>query len=139
MRTFYKLVGSVKSLPIIEIIRFLTIGVLATIFHSVLYLFLLLYLDLHEQLANLLSFLCAFIFSAFGHLLFTFEIIPDQRLYSIIKFFVVAIFGYAMNSFFVYLTVNFLELDAKVAVLFMLFFTPPFTYLASKFWAFSRS
>lgn len=125
------------TLPFAEILRFGSVGALATAIHSVVYLIAL---DIvSPQIANIAGFVCAVCASYFGHRHFSFRTDPQRRAparRAAFRFGVTSGLGFVLNAGFVALTTTVLMQPAWVAVGFIGVVTPILTYCLLKFWAF---
>lgn len=123
---------------IFQIIRFGAVGFLATAVHSGVYIFVLHSTDMTAQVANFFGFLAAVIVSATGHARYTFQVAPERRNKGMLRFIGIAILGFALNAYFVYLTTDVIGLKPEFAAWFILCATPVFIFLMSKYWAFAH-
>jgi putative flippase GtrA len=122
---------------IAEMGRFGSVGLAATAVHAGVYAILVSQASAPAQLSNLVAFAIAFVVSFLGHHHFTFQASGRSAGGAAIRFLVVALAGFALNAGFVALTTQKLDQPPVVAVLFMLFVTPVFTYVLAKLWAFA--
>jgi putative flippase GtrA len=120
-----------------EIARFGSVGLVATAVHAGVYAALVSLLSAPPQSSNLVAFGIAFVVSFLGHHHFTFRGPKRSAGSAALRFFVVALAGYALNAGFVALTTQKLGKPPLVAVIFMLFVTPVVTYMLAKLWAFA--
>jgi putative flippase GtrA len=120
-----------------EMARFGSVGLAATAVHAGVYAGLVALAAVPPQLSNLVAFAVAFAVSFLGHHHFTFRGQRRSAAGAAVRFFVVALAGYALNAGFVALTTEKLGQPPLVAVLFMLFVTPVVTYVLAKLWAFA--
>ena len=121
-----------------RLMKFASVGVIATLVHSLLYIFFLNFIGLHDQLSNFSGFLFAFLVSYYGQRHWTFydkEI--ESEIQTTLKFFVSSLSSLGLNAFWVYLTVDVLLQPPEHAVLGMMFITPAIIFLLLKFWVFT--
>lgn len=111
-------------------LRFILVGGLATLVHILVAGTLLALSALRPYGANLVAFLVAFGVSYCGHRYLTFA-----RQGSILRFFVVAIAGFALNNLLLTGLLA-LGLSAFLAIVVATALVPVFSYLASSLWAF---
>ena len=119
-----------------QLTRFGVIGILATAIHAIVYGGLVRFGAALPQLANLVAFMIAFVFSYMGHSRFTF---PDKRHSASrtgSRFLAAALFGYVLNAGAVFLTTYVLGWQPAAALFFMVLVTPTAVFLLSKYWAF---
>lgn len=122
-----------------ELLRFGSVGLIATAIHSGVYLTALHFMI--PQAANLGGYLCALLVSYLGHGKVTFRQsaqdaeAPSGRRW---KFAIVSMLGLFLNSAFVYLCENVLASAPWVAVIFIGGITPAITYIFLKLWVFAE-
>ncbi|MDO5758452.1 MAG: GtrA family protein [Rhodobacterales bacterium] len=120
-----------------ELLRFGSVGLLATATHALTYLALLAVTVPH--IANLLGFCLALVFSYWGHSRFTFtnhkaDTWEERR--RRLSFLAVALLGLALNTGFVHLTTLVLRLPDWSPVILIACVTPALTYILLKLWVF---
>lgn len=111
-------------------LRFILVGGLATLVHILVAGTLLAIFEPQPYVANFIAFLVAFGVSYCGHRYLTFA-----RRGSILRFFVVAIAGFALNNLLLTGLLA-LGLSAFLAIVVATALVPVFSYLASSLWAF---
>lgn len=127
---------SLKTPFIKNILKFGIVGVFSTIIHSTIYLIGIKQTALDAQVANLIGYLSAVIFSYFSHKFWTFsQPARSHSFSSITKFFVASTFSLGLNSFWVYLLSS-THIPTHFAVVGFLFFTPIITFVLLRFWVF---
>lgn len=128
---------------IFTLIRFGIVGIIATLVHIFSAWILLDNLQINNAIiANTIAFLIAFIFSFLGHYFWTFKANKDNINIrkSIIKFFIIAVTGFSINTFLLSILLYFnIVADEKFAIIIALIFVPIFTYILSKFWGFKSN
>lgn len=128
-----------SSQLLFELLRFGSVGLIATAVHSGVYLTALHFMI--PQAANLGGYLCALLVSYLGHAKVTFRQssqdaeAPSGRRW---KFAIVSVLGLFLNSVFVYLCEHTLASAPWVAVIFIGGVTPVITYIFLKLWVFTR-
>ena len=119
------------------ILRFGIVGVLATLTHICVVVGLSFTTSLHPVTMNSLAFCLAFLVSAYGHMRFTFHFKGD-RFPALVKFFIVALISLAISNFALYGFVKSSLVKVSIAQAIAIFIVPVFSFVASKFWAFSE-
>lgn len=122
-----------------QLTKFASVGLFATGIHTLVYGILGHSLD--PFLANLIAFLIAFVFSYSGHFLWTFRSQTGgakiHRAFNYqLKFLMVALSGLFLNSFAVWVVIEWLQFDYLFAVVPMIFVVPLLTFVLAKFWVF---
>lgn len=118
---------------IAKLSKFGAVGITATITHISIFTLLRNFFSLEEQLSNFIAFLFAFSFSWCGHYFWTFQSGGKQ---SIFFFAIVAVIGYSLNSFWIWLAITNYDLADYYAIALMVLITPLITFTLSNFWAF---
>ncbi|MBW2187410.1 MAG: GtrA family protein [Deltaproteobacteria bacterium] len=117
--------------------KFVVVGVASTCVHSTIYLLFLWLASTTPQLANMLGFVCAFIVSYLGQRYWTFQNIRiGNERKSKIKFICSAFLSYGLNSFFIWLIEQKLELNPEYALFGIVLITPLLAFLVFKLWVF---
>ncbi|MGE3877313.1 MAG: GtrA family protein [Parvibaculaceae bacterium] len=121
-----------------EFIRFGLVGGAATLVHAAVYTGLITWTAIAPQITNLIGFASAVGISAVGHHHFTFRAQAGKRsfLSSSWRLVVPALLGLSLNAFFVYLVEHILSMDARLAIVPMIFVTPVITYGINRSWVF---
>ncbi|RKQ96325.1 putative flippase GtrA [Kushneria sinocarnis] len=115
-----------------RITRFGLVGGAATLIHLMVAGALLgLFAGLSPFIANVVAFLVAFLVSLYGHRHITFN-----RQGSAVKFFVVALAGFALNNFLLASMLAMTPLPDFVALTISTLAVPVVSYLAARLWAF---
>ncbi len=134
-----------SSMPFFSFIKqglkFGVVGLIATPIHVAIFVLLIETTGMHPSYANALAFVVAFSASFLGHLHWTFAVPGNstRRPWGrpLLKFVVVALFGFALNAFAVYIVVDVLSAPYLYAAVFMVTVTPGSVFLLSKLWVFS--
>lgn len=125
---------------IFTLFRFGIVGIIATFIHIFSAWILLDNLQINNAIiVNTIAFLIAFIFSFLGHYFWTFKAAENNTNIkkTIIKFFIIAITGFLINTFSLSILLYFNVIaNEKFAIVIALIFVPIFTYVLSKFWGF---
>ncbi len=131
-----------KSLRIINRfspIKFIIVGGLSTSVHALVYLFVLHWLLLHPQIANLCGFLTALFVSYIGQRSWTFSSVKIRHEHSAkIKFILSSLFSYLLNSFWVWLNSYVFVLPADFSLIGIMLITPFVTYYLLTSWVFKN-
>ncbi len=121
--------------------RFGIVGIVATLTHVAIYVAVVAAAGLHPGFANFIAFVVAFGVSFFGHFRWTFAAPDGGRRPSwrkpLLKFILVALFGFSLNAFAVYFVTDVAQLSYLYATLFMLTVTPAAVFVLSRLWAFA--
>lgn len=128
--------GAMPSL-LLQAGRFGVVGLGATLVHVLVYAGLIELLGIAPLLANTLGFATAVNVSFIGHRRWTFS---DQRQgraqRSLARFWVVSLFGFVLNTLFVWLVTGPLALAYGWAIPLIAGVTPLLTFVSSRVWAF---
>ena len=122
-----------------QVMRFGSVGVLATLANGAIYAGLTAFFGLQPLLSNLLAFLVAFALSFQGHFHWTFGDDSDGRRHksaALPRFLIASLLGLCLNSLIVYLIVHVWTLSYLYALFGFVFVTPPVLFLINRFWAF---
>jgi len=120
-----------------QIVKFLGVGVAATLTHVTVALIAEGVVELPALFANFLGFSVAVFVSYFGHTIFTFQVKKNHSVY-LPKFIVVALLGLCVSSLITYVVTSRLGIRFEWAMLLVTFCVPAVTFTASKFWAFAE-
>jgi putative flippase GtrA len=127
---------SKKANLIREIVRFILVGILATLVHITV-VWSIIRADMAlPLLANLIAFLIAFFISFLGHFYWTFNS-QLPRNYAAARFFLIAAVGFFINSFVLFLLLQQSWIASEWAAVTSTLFVPIVTFIASRFWGFS--
>lgn len=127
-----------SHIPILS--KFFGIGVFATFLHGAIFSFCIAAHIASPQVANLLAYLVAVIFSYVGQRYWTFSRGESQgHTRSILRFSVVSLLAYGINAFWVYATTAWLSLSPYYALLGIGIVTPLVTFALLKLWVFTGS
>lgn len=113
--------------------KFGVVGIVATLLHVAVYALLIESAEFPAQAANVTGFVAAVLVSFAGHTRWTFD---KSGSGVFIKFFITAVTGIGLNSAAVHIIIEWLTAPYFYAIPFMIFITPPATFMISKFWAF---
>ena len=117
---------------IATLIRFTTVGLLATIVHIGVAAIILFYINEALFLANFIAFIVALNVSFFGHRFFSFK---RNGIFG--RFFIIALSGFAYNNIILSGLVYFKITGGVVAITFSTLCVPLIIYLLSRFWVFT--
>ena len=116
----------------LTIIRFVIVGVMATLTHLLLATAMLaLKTGMSVFLVNFFSFCGAFPISYFGHRNFTFGTLGSGR-----KFALAAVGGFLANTFLLRLVISILNIGGLAAIVISTLTVPIFIYIVSRLWIF---
>ena len=123
--------------------RFLTVGVIATAVHLLVFSLCMQFLSVTALTANGLAFLAAVLFSFFGHFRWTFaEGMRDRRGDRLgtrfLRFLVTALLGLGLNSLIAWFVVDLKGLPYYVALPPMAIVAPAVMFLLSRTWVFPQ-
>lgn len=125
----------------LQVLKFGSVGLAATLTHVSLFIFAVETLGLAPLVANVTAFSFAVLVSFTGHFHWTFRPPPGEARRewtgALTRFIAVALFGLALNSLVVYVTVDLLRMPYLVAAALMASLVPVFLFLLSRLWAFA--
>lgn len=128
-----------SAIPIIDefkrIMRFGFVGIIATAIHMVVALSCKYYFSAPPQLANIIGFMIAFIFSFTGQYFWTFKSKASLPK-AILKFFLVAFSGYLISAFLLFTLSEISVFNDYYNLVVSIFIIPLITYFAGKYYAF---
>jgi putative flippase GtrA len=116
--------------------RFVLVGIGATAIHVLIYSGSIELLGAAPLLANALGFASGVNVSYVGHRRWTFRGTASGGRRSLVRFWAVALFGFALNSAFVQLVTGTLQLHYGWSVPLIAGVTPVLSFAISKWWAF---
>ena len=116
--------------------RFVLVGCGATLVHVLVYAASIEFWRLQPLLANALGFAAGVNVSFVGHRRWTFRGTAAEARRSFVRFWVVALLGFALNSLFVQLVTGTLGLHYGWSIPLIAGGTPVFTFNLSRAWAF---
>ncbi|HVF83651.1 MAG TPA: GtrA family protein [Sphingomicrobium sp.] len=120
-----------------QLMRFLVSGATVTALGVGVYALVALVLGWHPQLGNLLAYLIAVATGYLLHSRWSFRDHGGERGgHTVVKFLVVSLVSYALNSFWVWLCTEALDLSPAWPILPMLFVTPLVTFTLNRQWVF---
>jgi len=126
-----------KSKFLEVIIKFASVGLIATLIHAAIFWIFLELAITPPQTANLIAFLCAFLFSYWGQTNITFSTsLQDNKLAIFTKFSITATFGYVLNSAWVFITQETLSINPQWAVIGIGLITPIITFIFLSNWVY---
>jgi putative flippase GtrA len=121
----------------LQLIRFGIVGSCAAAVNMLIVIWLVENFYLNPLLANIFAFLIAFNISYIGHRHWSFANTKLRHRTSIPRFLLVAISSFILNEGLFYLFLNLFHWYYILALLLALLIVPIFTFVTSKFWAFS--
>ena len=120
-----------------QLIRFVISGATVTALGVGAYALVALVLRWHPQVGNLLAYLVAMGSGYVMHSRWSFRDHGELRTHATkVRFAVVSLISYALNSFWVWLLYTRLDLDRATPIVPMLFVTPAVTFLLNRQWVF---
>jgi len=120
-----------------QLVRFVISGATVTALGVAVYALVALVLRWHPQLGNLLAYLVAMATGYVMHSRWSFRDHGGERTQATkIRFVIVSIVSYALNSLWVWLLFTQLQLGRAAPILPMLFVTPAVTFLLNRHWVF---
>jgi putative flippase GtrA len=120
-----------------QLFRFIISGALVTALGVGVYAVVALLLLWHPQLGNFLAYAVAMATGYVMHSKWSFRDHGAERTHSTkVRFVIVSLISYALNSFWVWLMTEPLDLDPAWPILPMLFVTPAVTFLLNRHWVF---
>jgi putative flippase GtrA len=120
-----------------QLMRFAVTGAFVTALGVAVYALVALVLRWHPQLGNFLAYVVAVATGYFMHSQWSFRGHGSKRTHATkLRFAIVSIISYALNSFWVWLLYNFLDLGRAAPIAPMLFVTPAVTFTLNRQWVF---
>jgi putative flippase GtrA len=120
-----------------QLARFAVTGAFVTALGVGVYAIVALALRWHPQLGNFLAYVVAVATGYVMHSQWSFRGHGSERTHATkLRFVVVSIISYALNSFWVWLLFTHLELGRAAPILPMLFVTPAVTFVLNRQWVF---
>ena len=120
-----------------QLARFVISGAFVTALGVGVYALVALGLRWHPQLGNFLAYAVAMATGYFMHSRWSFRDHGGERTHATkVRFVIVSLISYALNSFWVWLFTSALGLDPAWPILPMLFVTPAVTFLLNRQWVF---
>ena len=120
-----------------QLIRFIISGAFVTALGVAVYALVALVLRWHPQLGNLLAYLIAVGSGYLMHSRWSFRDHGGERTRSTqVRFVIVSLISYALNSFWVWLLFTHLDLGREAPIVPMLFVTPLVTFALNRQWVF---
>ena len=122
------------------ITRFLSVGLIATAIHALVYLVITTSFTINPQFANVSGYVCAFLFSYYYQMNWTFsERQKKSGGVSFFRFLATSLMGLSLNAFFVFVVTDLLILPAPYAIVGIVFITPPLTFVLLNLWVFPET
>jgi len=120
--------------------KFALVGIAATLTHAGISGFLLETGALPAMLANLAGFAVAFGVSFCGHFYWSFSHLRQQgtALKAMLRFFLIAVSGFALNSSVLALWLSFTPWPDLLGLMVSIAIVPALTFAAARMWAFSH-
>jgi putative flippase GtrA len=120
-----------------QLLRFVISGAFVTALGVAVYALVALVLRWHPQVGNLLAYLIAVGSGYWMHSRWSFRDHGGKRTRSTqIRFIIVSLISYALNSFWVWLLFTHLDLGRGAPIVPMLFVTPLVTFVLNRQWVF---
>ena len=120
-----------------QLARFVVSGAFVTALGVGVYAFVALVLSWHPQLGNFLAYVVAVATGYFMHSQWSFRGHGSERTHATkLRFAVVSVISYALNSFWVWLLFTQLHLGRAAPIVPMLFVTPVVTFTLNRQWVF---
>ena len=120
-----------------QLARFIISGATVTALGVAVYALVALVLRWHPQLGNFLAYVVAMVTGYLMHSRWSFRDHGGERTHGTkLRFIIVSVVSYALNSFWVWLLTDALNLDPAWPILPMLFVTPAVTFMLNRQWVF---
>ena len=120
-----------------QLARFAMSGAAATALGVGVYALVALALRWHPQLGNFLAYVIAVATGYFMHSTWSFKGHGSERTHATrLRFVIVSVISYALNSFWVWLLYTYLGLGRAAPIAPMLFVTPAVTFVLNRQWVF---
>lgn len=120
-----------------QLLRFGTVGLLATAIHATVYWYLTARFNIGALLATVAGFCAAFSVSFLGHRYWTFAHNSSGFSASLLRFLLTSLLGLCSNAYIAWLLVDRMHLPANTALLGVVFLTPLLVFVLSRFWVFA--
>ncbi|MBU2876726.1 GtrA family protein [Aliiglaciecola lipolytica] len=122
------------------LVKFFSVGLIATLIHSGIFTLCIALQLMSPQLSNFIAYWVALTVSYIGHQYWTFSGNQQHsQKHTILRFISVSFLGYALNSLWVLITTDSLNLSAYYALIGIGFLTPLITFSLLKLWVFTNS
>jgi putative flippase GtrA len=120
--------------------KFALVGIAATLTHAGVSALLLEIGHVHAMLANLAGFVVAFGVSFSGHYYWSFSHLRQHNaaLKAMLRFFLIAVSGFALNSSVLALWLSFTPWPDLLGLMVSIAIVPALTFAAARMWAFSH-
>ena len=126
-----------KRTVLAQLVRFIISGATVTALGVGVYALVALVLHWHPQLGNFLAYVVAMATGYVMHSRWSFRDHGAERTHSTkVRFVIVSLISYALNSFWVWLLYTHLDLHRAVPIIPMLFVTPAVTFMLNRQWVF---
>ncbi len=120
-----------------QLVRFAVTGAFVTALGVGVYAIVAIVLRWHPQLGNLLAYVTAMATGYVMHSSWSFRGHGGERTHATrVRFIIVSLISYALNSFWVWLLYTRLDLGRGAPILPMLFVTPAVTFVLNRQWVF---
>ena len=119
-----------------QLLRFLISGAIVTLLGVAVYAIVALVLGWHPQLGNLLAYLVAMGTGYVAHSRWSFRDHGTRTKSTAVRFVIVSVISYALNSLWVALITGPLGLGPAWPIAPMLFVTPAVTFVLNRYWVF---
>lgn len=120
-----------------QLMRFAVTGAFVTALGVGVYALVALVFRWHPQLGNFLAYVVAVASGYLMHSQWSFRGHGSERTHATkVRFAIVSIISYALNSFWVWLLFNYLDLGRAAPIAPMLFVTPAVTFTLNRQWVF---
>mgnify|MGYP003575457509 CR=1 FL=1 len=120
-----------------QLMRFVISGAFVTALGVAVYALVALVLRWHPQLGNFLAYVVAVATGYFMHSTWSFKGHGAERDHATkVRFAVVSVISYALNSFWVWLLCTYLGYEPEAPIAPMLFVTPAVTFVLNRQWVF---
>jgi len=118
-----------------RVLRFATVGLVATATHAGMVLFLVEGYGFAPLLANFFSFLLAVFISFLGHYHWTFTSANPYTM-AFARFFTIALLGLGLSQAIMFSAVSLLALDYRSGLAMVVLVVPGLNFLCNRFWTF---
>jgi len=119
--------------------KYFSVGLIATLIHSLVYVSLIFFHEINPQLANLISYLSAVLFSYYFQMKWTFSSRESKDHFnSLWKFLATSFLGYGFNAFFVFIVNDILYINPLYALFGIIIITPSINFILLNVWVFPK-
>lgn len=118
-----------------QLTPFALVGIVTTILHFIIVIFLVSLLHVSPLIANGIAFAISVNASFFGHKYYTFSHLPKKQKLRYPHFMFIAFLSFLLNELLYFLFLDYTVIDYRIALVLVIGIVAIFTFFASKYWA----